>query len=303
MLQVQIRATDAALWADELGTRFTAAGNMTPLQRAELARDAAHAKLALLDAERTRDLAHSRLEQQLALPHDDWRVPASLPLPAPVDPDQDQLLTLVWTDHPALQRITWERQRLLSVGERDRKESWLDDSELGLEHERAGDERATGPEFAIRLPLWHRNAGTRLAIAAELALLDAREAELRTQLPRQLRQQLNELSTLRKSLEVRSRSLLPALAAEVQARQEGVNFMLDGVFNLLASKQAELEAWRDQVTTLAEYWQQEVALAMTMGRAATPASEGVLDTSAIVPTASDQPARGQQDMHHGRHHE
>lgn len=302
-LQVQVRAADAALWADELGSRFAAAGNMTPLDRAELARSAAEARLERLQAERQRDLARARLDQQLALPHDDWSVPARLPLPTAV-PDPDQLVADVLEAHPALQRLAWERQRLLSVGDNARRESWLDEAEVGVEHERSGGERATGPELGFRLPLWHRNAGTRLAMAAELELLDAREAALRDQLPRQLRLQLGELSRLRSALEIREQELLPALAEEVQARQERVNFMLDGIFNLLASKQSELAAWRDHVATLGEYWHQQVELAGTAGRAATPAGTGLLDVSKIAPPDSGETAPEQQEhhQHHGRHH-
>ncbi|MDO8860096.1 TolC family protein [Haliea sp. E1-2-M8] len=301
-LQVQARASDTALWADELGSRFAAAGNMAPLQRAELARSAAEARLELLDAERQRDQARARLEQQLALHHEDWSVPTTLPLPATDAPDPEQLVAQALDAHPALQTLAWERRRLLSVGDNARRESWLDEAEVGVEHERSGEERATGPELAFRLPLWHRNAGTRLALAAELELLEAREASLRGQLPRRLRLQLGELSRLREALEVRERLLLPALAAEVEARQDRVNFMLDGVFNLLGSKQSELRAWRDHVATLAEYWQQQVELADTAGRAATPAGEGLLDVSAVAPPESNSQAPEQQEQHHGRHH-
>lgn len=303
-LQVQARASDTALWADELGSRFAAAGNMAPLQRAELARKAAQAQLDLLDAERLRDRARAELGQQLALPHEDWTVPDTLPLPGAEAEDPERLVAQAMDRHPALQKIDWERRRLLSISDKSNKENWLDGAELGLEHERSGDERATGPELSFRLPLWHRNEGTRLAMAAELELLDAREAALRDQLPRQIRSYMDELSRLRDELEVRERSLLPALAAEVEARQERVNFMLDGVFNLLASKQSELNAWRDHVATLAEYWQQEVELAIAAGRAATPAGTGRLNVSDIAPAADGETTPKQQDhhQHHGRHH-
>lgn len=302
-LQVQARASDTALWADQLGTRFASAGNMTPLERAELAKGAAEARLALLEAERQRDRARTLLDQQLALPHEDWSVPGSLPLPATEQPDPETLIARVLDTHPALQALAWERKRLLSVGDEAKTESWLDDAEIGVEHERAGDERGTGPELAFRLPLWHRNAGTRLALVAELELLDAREAELRDQLPRQLRMQLSELARLRTAVQIRDQELLPALADEVAARQDRVNFMLDGIFNLLASKQSELNAWRDHVATLGEYWHQEVELAATAGRAATPAGSGLLDVSVIAPLRDRSPESQPQNHHqHGRHH-
>jgi len=303
-LQVQSRASDTALWADELGARFVTAGNMTPLQRAGLAHGAAEARLELLDAERQRDRARAQLGQQLALPHEDWSVPAMLPLPAADGPDPDRLVEQVLAAHPALQRLAWEQQRLLSIGDNARRESWLDGAEAGVEHERSGDERANGVELGFRLPLWHRNAGTRLTLSAELELLDAREAALRDQLPRQLRLQLNELRRLRTALQIREQALLPALAEEVKARQDRVNFMLDGIFNLLRSKQAELKAWREHVATLAEYWHQEVELASTAGHAATPAGAGLLDISSIAPPegGNQGPDHSEHHQHHGRHH-
>lgn len=303
-LQVQTLAADTARWADELGTRFAAAGNMTPLQRAELARDAAEARLELLHAERQRNRARAQLDQRLALPHEDWSVPDSLPLPASDAPDLERLVAAVLETHPALQRLGWERQRLLSVGDNARGEGWLDGAEAGVERERSGGESATGPGVTFRLPFWHRNPSIRLALAAELELLAAREASLRDQLPRQLRLQLIELSRLRSAVEVREQALLPALAGEVQARQERVNFMLDGVFNLLASKQSELNAWREHVATLGEYWQQEVELARTAGRASTPAGAGTLDISSIAPVGKAEQEHGPDEnhQHHGAHH-
>ena len=104
-------------------------------------------------------------------------------------------------------------------------------------------------------------------------------------------------------MQIRDQELLPALADEVAARQDRVNFMLDGIFNLLASKQSELNAWRDHVATLGEYWHQEVELAATAGRAATPAGSGLLDVSVIAPLRDRSPESQPQNHHqHGRHH-
>jgi hypothetical protein len=295
-LQLQRWASNTALWADQLGERFAAAGNITPLKRAQLARRGAEAELTLLQAERARDQARSELALQLALAHDDWQVSAALPLPVNDYADTDSLIADALQNHPALQQISNRKTRLQQQLGGEKRQRWLDDAEVGVKHERSDDERATGPTLGFRLPLWHRSRGTLQALAAEQDLLDAEEAELRQQLPVQIRRQLADLQQLKASIDSRQQRLLPALAAEVDARQKRVNFMLDGVFDLLESKADELHGWIDQVEALAEYWRHEVELARLLGRATTRRSDDTLDLSGVAPvTSSNTPADPHQN--------
>ena len=282
-LQLQRWSSNTALWADQLGERFAAAGNITPLKRAQLTRRAAEAELTLLQAERDRDQARSELALQLALMHDDWQVSTALPLPVNGDADTNSLIADALQNHPALLQVSQRKTRLQQQLGGEKRQRWLDDAEVGVEHERSGDERATGPTLGFRLPLWHRSRGTLQALAAEQELLEAEEAELGQQLPRQIRRQLADLQQLKAAIDSRQQRLLPALAAEVDARQKRVNFMLDGVFDLLESKAEELHCWIDQVDALAEYWQHEIELARLLGRATTQSSDGTLDLSGITP--------------------
>ncbi len=295
-LQLQRWTSNTALWSNQLGERFAAAGNITPLKRAQLARRGAEAELALLQAERQRDQARNELALKLALAHDDWQVSAALPLPVNDDADTDTIVTDALQNHPALQRIGNRKSRLQQQLGGEKRQRWIDDAEVGVEHERSGDERATGPTLGFRLPLWHRSRGTLQAVTAEQELLDAEEAGLRQQLPVQIRRQLADLQQLKAAIDSRQQRLLPALAAEVDARQKRVNFMLDGVFDLLESKAEELHGWIDQVDALAEYWQHEVELARLLGRARTRSSHAVLDISDIAPVPSaNMPADSHQN--------
>ena len=315
-LQLQRWASNTALWADQLGERFAAAGNITPLKRAQLARRGAEAELALLQSERERDQARSELALQLALMHDDWQVSAALPMPVNDAADTDSLIADALQNHPALLQVSNRKARLQQQLGGERRQRWLDDAEVGVEHERSGDERATGPTLGFRLPLWHRSRGTLQAFAAEQELLDAKEAELRQQLPVQIRRQLADLQQLKAAIDSRQQRLLPALAAEVDARQKRVNFMLDGVFDLLESKAEELHGYIDQVDALAQYWQHEVELARLLGRATTRSSGNVLNLSGVTPmVSSNMPADthqshsspaaettpAQDDPHRGHH--
>lgn len=295
-LQLQRWASNTALWADQLGERFAAAGNITPLKSAQLTRRGAEAELALLQAERERDQARAELALRLALAHDDWQVSAALPLPVDKDADTDTIIADALQNHPILQQISNRKARLQQQLGDEKRQRWLDDAEVGIEHERSGDERATGPTLGFRLPLWHRSRGTLQALAAEQELLEAEQAALRQQLPMQIRRQLADLQQLKAAIDSRQQRLLPALAAEVDARQKRVNFMLDGVFDLLESKGDELHGWIDQIDALAEYWQHEVELARLLGRATTRSSDDMLDLSDITPApSSNMPADSHQN--------
>ncbi|MDF1628840.1 MAG: TolC family protein [Alcanivoracaceae bacterium] len=296
-LQLQRWASNSALWADQLGERFAAAGNITPLERAQLARRGAEAELAMLRAERERDQARSELAVLLALPHDDWQVSAALPLPVSHHADADAIIARALQHHPALEQIRQRKSQLQQQLGGEKRQRWLDDAEVGIEHDRSGDERATGPTLGFRLPLWHRSRGTLQALAAQQEILDAEEATLRQQLPVKIRAQLNKLQQLHTAINSRQQRLLPALAAEVDARQKRVNFMLDGVFDLLESKADELDGWMEQVDALSDYWQHEIALARLLGNATSRSGNGSLDISVVTPVST--PA--QDDPHRGHH--
>jgi len=292
-LQVQTWAAQTADWSRQLAERFAEAGNITPLEQAQHARAAAEAELQRITAERSRDRARNDLAISLALPHERWSVPASLPLPAPaIDPDI--VIARALAQHPDLQRLNLRQARLAERLDEAGASRWLDGASIGAERERRAGERGVGPTAAVRAPLWNRPKGELLALAAQQRVLEQEEASLRLQLPILLRRQLTELAQLRAGITVREARLLPALAAEVEARQQLVNFMLDGVFNLLSTKHDELHGWLAQIDALDSYWQHEVVLARTAGLAITNTGPRVLDLAPIAPRAPD--------VDHSQHH-
>src|SRR5690606_4431169 len=111
------------------------------------------------------------------------------------------------------------QQQLAQLAGERRRGRWLDDSEGGSEHERNGDERATGPTLAFRLPLWHRSRGEQQALAAQQRLLEAEAAALEQRLRISLQRQLEILQQQQQRIALHRQALLPALAAEVDARQ------------------------------------------------------------------------------------
>src|SRR5690606_20293612 len=143
--------------------------------------------------------------------------------------------------------------------------------------------RKTGPSLSFSLPLFHRNQAGVLRAEAQQRQAQARQRQLEQEIRHRVRALHASLLLSRQAFAVQRDALLPALAAVVGQRQKRVNYMLDGVFDLLADKQAELVARREQVSTLGDYWQVRTALSRTVGSGLSLMSMGVLDTDAAAP--------------------
>lgn len=293
-LVIQTQVTRAAQLRAELAQRFASAGNLPAIELATLQRDAAEAQLTLLRQRQRRDDARATLGELMDAPPDaQWSVPAALPLPSHHEPSVTALTEMALSRRLDLQALQLDSALFADNLTLARRYRWLGELELGVEHEREGDgTRKTGPSLSFSLPLFHRNqAGVQRAEAQQRTAL-AREQQLTQQLRHRVRALHASLMLTREAFTVHRDTLLPALAAVVEHRQERVNFMLDGVFDLLADKQAELTARREQVATLGEYWQVRTALSQTVGSGLPLMSMGALEFDTAAPI----------DHEHGAHH-
>ncbi|KAF0808255.1 outer membrane efflux protein [Alcanivorax sp. S71-1-4] len=294
-LLVQEQVTRAAQLRAELAARFAGAGNLPAMELAALQRDAAEAQLALLRQRQARDSAKAVLGELIDAPPDaQWSVPAALPLPSHHEPSAAALTDMALSRRLDLQALQLDSTLFDDNLTLARRYRWLGELELGVEHEREGDgTRKTGPSLSFSLPLFHRNqAGVRRAEAQQREA-QARERQLDQEIRHRVRALHASLLLSRQAFAVQRDILLPALTAVVEQRQKRVNYMLDGVFELLADKQAELVARREQVSTLGDYWQVRTALSRTVGSGLPLMSMGVLDTDGTAPP---------MDHGHGAHH-
>ncbi|MBZ2189331.1 TolC family protein [Alcanivorax sp. JB21] len=311
-LQVQELVARAAMLAAELGDRFREAGNMNALTVSTLHAEAAEARLALVAARRARDRARNELASLMdAAPATNdaamnWTVPTLLPLPPADMPPVAALIDTALVRRPDILAAqadeAWLEDNLALVN----RYRWLGDLEVGVRHEREGDgTRLTGPTLGLALPLFHRNQAGLLTARAELGRARLSREQLRQETGHTIAQLHQELHWLRESLAVREDALLPARAQVVARRQERVNYMFDGIFDLLAAKQDELLAWRAQVATLADYWQVHTRLVLAVGgewegsERDAQAEAAVLDTRRLE---HDAAAATHEDHDHHEHH-
>lgn len=290
----------AAEHSAALAQRFFDAGNINRLQLEQERAAAAEARIAAVRAQADALRARADLAALLGLPFEgDWQPQAQLPAAPDTVFDADTLTALALDQRLDLAAATRDvalREDALGVTRRWR---WLGTVEVGYEREREGDGTLMrGPSLALGLPIFDQGQG---AIGrAQAQLLDARAALDTTALDvhNGVRLGIDRLALARDIAERYRSALVPGREAIVARTQEQVNFMLRGVFELIAAKQAEYDAYQAYLEAVRDYWVARAELRRIVGGALPDDAEvlqATLGVDAILPAAVDAP------MDHSQH--
>ena len=155
------------------------------------------------------------------------------------------------------------REDALAVTRRWR---WLGRVEFGYEHEHeAGGGSIQGPTLAIELPIF--NQGQDAIARAQATLQEARAmlANLTLQVQNGVRADAHSVQQAREVAERYRSELVPQREAIVARTQEEVNFMLKGVFELIAAKQAEYDAYQGYLEALRDFGIERARLRAAVG--------------------------------------
>jgi len=305
MFQTSVAAADAGA---ETARRLRAAGNITELALAEHESLAAQARLELLSAESEVNVARERLARLMGASGSDarWTVATRLPELPPTDPPGDRLEALA-----ASQRldVLAARGEVESTARGERLANatrYLSEVEIGAEAERETDGAwLVGPTVSAPIPLFdqgqaslarararHRQSRQRYLAAVNEARADVRTAHAR-------------LAAARSRVEHSRAVVLPLRAKVVEQAQREYNAMLIGVFELLEAKRAQIEAGREYVEALRDYWIARGELERAVGGKLVddveprPAKPQAADPVAPATAPSTQPHDPHQHHHHG----
>lgn len=259
----------AAGHAAELAQRFFDAGNISRLQLEQERAAATQARIDALKAGAAALRARSVLAGLMGLPSDAaWVTETELPAPQPVSFSADTLVPLALKhrlDLAAARQAVAVREDALGVTRRWR---WLGSVDAGYERERELDGAITrGPSVALGLPLFNQGQG---AVArAEAELLEARATldALVLGVHNDARLGIEQLSVSATIAERYRAELVPSREAIVARTQERVDFMLVGVFELLAAKQHEYDAYQAYLEAVRDYWVARAELRGAVGGA------------------------------------
>ncbi|MBP9839245.1 MAG: TolC family protein [Proteobacteria bacterium] len=144
--------------------------------------------------------------------------------------------------------------------------SVIADAEIGInaEKETSGD-WLTGPNLSFPIPLFNLGRAEESKLQAEYNAALFRYHQQEIEVRAEARKQKANLISLRKQIEFIKNTILPLKHSIVKETQTQYNGMLVGVFTLLMAKQSEIEAGKQYILLLKDYWLAHVALERAVG--------------------------------------
>ncbi len=250
-----------------LAQRFFEAGNINRLQ---LAQEQAASATASIESSRARMRAvqaRSDLASLMGLPVEAHWATSRLPeLPAADAVDPDSLVSLATAQRldliAARQQLDLREDAFATA----RRWRWLGRFEVGYERESEADGGVMrGPTFSIELPIFNQGQDVLARAEAQRAEAEARFDQARLEVRNNVRAALEGMQMAREVAERYQVELVPAREEVITRTQEEVNFMLKGVFELIAAKQAGYDAWQGYLESVRDYWIEHTRLRAAVG--------------------------------------
>ncbi len=283
----------------ELSERLFAAGNINTIELGTQKSVHEQAVIDLMHSEYAAKIAREPLNRLMGLRGeltDVWQITRILPELPKSDPELKSLEELALKerlDYAAVrQEIEVMRRALLAT-----RLGIIPEGEVGFNTERDPDgDRVTGPMWWFPIPIfdWQQAATSRAK--SELRLSEFKASAFQVEILSQVRQAREKMLVYRKVAERYQDHVIPVRKQLVESLQLHYNYMLKGVFELLQSKKDEIEAEREYIETLRNYWIARTELERSVG-GKLPESE-THESKETLSAPSTEPA---QKMDHGGH--
>ena len=261
------RVADAGGLSQKLAERFRDAGNLTPRDLALARAGASDARVAALEAKASAYAKRAALANILGLSVDaDWDAPPRLPAPLPTEDRLDNLVTLAQASRLDISAATAHAKNISNRLGLTQWTRWLGELNIGVETERETDGgRLTGPAISWEVPIFSQNRDRILRVDAELqiALADMERTILTAD--NDVRLAYAAMMNTRARFEEMREHLIPQRIAATARAQEEQNFMLIGIFEVLATKQEEYDAYQLYLETVRDYWISRTSLSLAVG--------------------------------------
>ncbi len=257
---VELRRTvlEAAQTSAELAERQQRAGNIGDLEFETERGTYQQAKLDLARDELQLELQRERFTRLLGLwgSQTDWTVSARLADLPSSENALDHLESLAIARRLDLAAARQEAQVFAQALQVAKTSRFVGAVEVGVSRS-VGPEagiRVIGPTLRLELPLFDRRQGLIRRLEAQLNQSEKRLAALSIDARSEVRVARLALLSQREVVEHYRKVLLPIRERIVGLSQQRYNAMLLGVFQLLLAKQAEVEAYRQYIESVRDYW-------------------------------------------------
>jgi outer membrane protein, heavy metal efflux system len=270
-LQAVAEVFDAAL---VLAQKQFEAGNITDvnlgLQQIEYSQT--RLELAELDAKQRED--HEKLNRLMGLYGLDtvWTAERTLPRPPDKDPPFEGLETLAVTQRYDLAARRRDLQATLQRYGILRRYGFLTAIDAGVAGQRNRDgSNQVGPSLSLQVPLFDQGQARTARGATRLRQAQRNFEDLAIEVRSEVRELRDRLDARRRTVAFYETDLLPFRHRLVNAQRLQYNAMVLSPYELFRTRVEELQAERNYLTALKEYWQARAELERAVGGSFNPA--------------------------------
>jgi outer membrane protein, heavy metal efflux system len=261
MRRIVLEASEASA---DLAKRQHVAGAGTELARRSEEALASEVRVALAESEQEAAAARERLVRVLGLfgRRTHFRLAPRLPpLPA-TDPSPEKLERVAMENRLDLSAARQEIAALEDALSASKTSRWTGFVNVHVEAARRRGDRAIvfGPSASIELPIFDQRQAAIARLESMKRASEARLSALAIEIRSEVREDAAALETSRRRATELRDVLVPSRERIVALTMQRYNAMLSGVYELLAARRAELEAYQHYLLAVRDYWTARGAL-------------------------------------------
>jgi cobalt-zinc-cadmium efflux system outer membrane protein len=268
VVELRKTAAEAAADASAASKALHDAGNITDLEWFSQQTQEARTKAEWVAAQAEADDARERVNELMGIsgPRLSWTAGSDLPPLPPKDPLLTDLETLAVDQRMDLAAA---REQVATQGQvlgLTRQTSLLGGLELGAQAERETDGQwRIGPDLNVNVPIFDQGQAAVARAFAEFGQSRRRYEALEADVRSQVRRAAQRVRNARVRADDYEKQVLPLQRKLVRQMQLEYNSMLTGVFALLQARRDEIDAGREYIESLRDYWIARVELEQAVG--------------------------------------
>lgn len=258
ILEMRLTVAQATEAAAELASRQHEAGTLSMLDLMNQQGFHAQAKLdvAQTDIQIITDREHLNRLMGLWGTDTTWQIPHRLPELPKTEIMLDQLESKAVSQRLDLAALRKEVETIAYALLLTRRYRYFYVFEVGVdtEHDVADDVNFTGPNVTIELPIFNQRQAEIARLEAQLRQRQQHLSSLAINIRSEVRELRDQLLAARNRVKYYHDSILPLRQRIVEESQLYYNGMLIGVYELLLAKQNQINAGREYIEALQNYW-------------------------------------------------
>ncbi|MBI1368574.1 MAG: hypothetical protein GC162_07950 [Planctomycetes bacterium] len=283
----------------ELMTRLHGAGNVSDLDlsRQQDARTTAHLTAAQRASQVTQ--ARARLQELMGLDATQTQWTTADQLAAPDTTADAAALFAMAHDHRLDRQAAADEVTMLADALGVQKDwGWLSSMSVGpnAEHDLDGT-WVVGPHVEVTLPIFDQGQPETARVVARLRQSQRKLEAIDRRIESQITTALDQLRLAHAAAQQYRDVLIPLRTSIVSETQRRYNFMLSGIFEVIAAREAEYEAYESSIEAMRDYWIAHAQLERAVGWPVT------VESDATPPTkAQDESDAAAHEHHHDKEH-